>query len=165
MEVHVSLKKRLAVASKYQPNQVKVLLVAEAPPCDLDRYFYFEDVDRHDWLFMYVWQALKGTKAERPRKAEHLAELQRDGVFLIDLHEENISKPKAKDLEPEVPGLVTRCKALKPQRIILIKSIVHDVAFEPLKAAGLPVVDERIPFPASGQQKKFLEAFGRAVGT
>ena len=47
--------------------------------------------------------------------------------------------------------------------MILIKSIVHDAAYAALEAAGLPVIDERIPFPASGQQKKFLEGFRSAV--
>jgi len=46
---------------------------------------------------------------------------------------------------------------------VLIKSIVHDAAYSALRDAGLPVIDERIPFPASGQQKRFLETFRSAV--
>jgi len=160
----MSLKKRLAAAEKYKPKKVRLLLVAEAPPCDTDRYFYFEDVDRHDWLFRYVWEGLTGEKPERDAKAEHLAEMRRMGVFMVDLHEANISQPKLAQLSPEVPGLVKRCKALKPERIVLIKSIVYDAAYAALLEAGLPVVDARIPFPASGQQKKFLELFREAVG-
>jgi hypothetical protein len=37
---------------------VRLLLVAEAPPAALDRYFYFEDVPRHDSLFRYVARAI-----------------------------------------------------------------------------------------------------------
>lgn len=159
----MSLAKRLAAAEKYRPKKVRLLLVAEAPPCDTERYFYFEDVDRHDWLFRYVWEGLTSEKPERERKAEHLAELKRLGVFMIDLHETNVSQPKLAQLAPEVPGLVNRCKALKPGRIVLIKSIVHDAAYAALLEAGLPVVDARIPFPASGQQKNFLELFREAV--
>jgi hypothetical protein len=44
-----------------------------------------------------------------------------------------------------------------------VKSVVYDAAFAALKGAGLPVVDARIPFPASGQQKKFLEEFRGAL--
>jgi hypothetical protein len=78
---------------------------------------------------------------------------------MIDLHEENAEQPTAAQLSPLVPSLIDRCRALKPRHVAFIKSIVHDVAFEPLKKAGLPVIDERLPFPASGQQRKFLDGF------
>jgi hypothetical protein len=82
---------------------------------------------------------------------------------MIDLHEENVSQPTAAVLAPLVPQLIDRCRALKPKHIAFIKSIVHDVGFAPLQKAGLPVIDERLPFPASGQQKKFLEGFSRVA--
>ena len=40
---------------------------------------------------------------------------------------------------------------------------VYDTAFQPLMHAGLPVVDERIPFPGSGQQVRFGYVFDRAL--
>jgi len=159
----MSVAQRTTAAAKYRPAHVRLLLVAEAPPCTPDRYFYFEDVGRHDWLFRYVWEGLMGSKPDRSQKAEHLAVLREAGVFMIDLHEESISQPSLGDLRPKVPGLLERCRAIKAGHIVLIKSSVYDAAFEPLAAAGLPVIDERIPFPASGQQKKFLEAFRRAT--
>ena len=154
---------RATAASRYRPSKVKLLLVAEAPPCTPSRYFYFEHVDQHDWLFRYVWEALTGDKPDRARKAEHLAALRGSGVFMIDLHEESISQPTLTDLRPKVPGLLRRCAELNPDHIILIKSIVHDVAYEQLIAAGLPAINARIPFPASGQQRKFLCGFRQAV--
>lgn len=157
------LARRRAAAARYQPATVKLLIVAEAPPCDTDRYYYFEDVDRHDWLFRYIYEGVTGSKPTRELKAEHLAQLRDAGVFMIDLHEENIAEPKAPDLLPCVPGLIDRCRRLKPAKIVLVKSIVHDVAFLPLRDAGLPVIDERLPFPASGQQRKFLEGFASAL--
>lgn len=159
----MSLVKRRAAALKYRPKKVRLLLVAEAPPCDLDRYFYFEHVEQHDWLFRYVWEGLTGEKPDREGKAACLAALRDAGVFMIDLHEDNVSQPAIAQLEPKVAGLVERCAALKPECIVLIKSIVHDVAYEALRDAGLRVVDARLPFPASGQQKKFLDGFGSAV--
>lgn len=159
----MSIKQRHAAAQKYLPAKVKLLLVAEAPPCDLDRYFYFEKVDTHDWLFRYVWEGLTGEKPNRNDKPAHLAALKAAGVFLIDLHEDNISQPTLKQLAPKVPDLVQRCRALKPKHIILIKHVVYDAAFEALTKAGLPVIDEQLPFPASGQQKKFLDTFRRAA--
>lgn len=158
-----SLTARRAAAAKYQPKQIKLLLIAEAPPCDTDRYFYFEDVDKHDWLFRYVYEGVTGQKPTREAKAHHLAELRDAGVFMIDLHEENAEQPSSAILTPLIPDLIDRCRKLKPAHIALIKSIVHDVAFEPLKKAGLPVIDERLPFPASGQQRKFLEGFAQVL--
>ena len=160
----MTLKERLKAAKKYRPERVRLLLVAEAPPCTLDRYFYFEDVQTQDSLFRYVWEGLTGEKAgDRGLKPAQLAALRDAGVFLIDLHEENVSKPSLKVLSGCVPGLVARCEALDPERIILIKSSVYDSAFESLRDAGLPVVDERLPFPGSGQQRKFLEGFADAL--
>ena len=142
---------------------LQTLLVAEAPPCELSRYFYFENVPEHDWLFRYVYEGVTGRKPTRDSKADHLAELREAGFFLIDLHEENVSQPSLARLAPLVPHLVERCRSLNPARIILIKSIVHDAAYKPLKESGLPVIDARIPFPASGQQKRFLELFRAAL--
>lgn len=159
----MSLAQRAAAAAKYRPAIVKLLLIAEAPPCAPDRYFYFEKLDIHDWLFRYVWEGLMNSKPDRSKKPEHLGMFRDAGLFLIDLHEDSISKPTLADLKPKVPDLVRRCLRLKPQRIVLIKSSVYDAAFEALTAAGLPAMDERIPFPASGQQQKFLTGFRRAI--
>lgn len=161
--VSPSLLERRASAAKYRPRNVRLLLVAEAPPCTPGRYFYFEHQDPHDWLFRYVWEGLNGDKPDRSQKAAHLTALRDAGVYMIDLHEETISQPTLADLRPHVSTLVERCRAIKPRRIALIKSSVYDAAFDPLHAVGLPVIDERIPFPASGQQRKFLESFGRAA--
>lgn len=159
----MSLAQRRAAAAKYRPAQIDLLLVAEAPPCTPGHHFYFADVDQHDWLFRYVWEALKNEKPDRASKPAHLAALRDQGLFLVDLHEDNISQPSLAQLAPKVPDLIARIRALSPRRIILIKSSTYDAAYEPLRSAGLPVVDERLPFPASGQQKKFLDGFRRAL--
>lgn len=157
--------KRLAAARKHRPDHIRLLIVAEAPPCTLDRYFYFPDVEEHDWLFRYVWEGLTNTKPERDHKAAHLTALAKAGVYLIDLHEDNISQPTPAQLAPKVPDLIERCRELNPDHIVLIKSSVYDTAFAALRAANLPAIDVRIPFPASGQQKKFLEGFRKAAST
>lgn len=159
----MNLTDRLAAAKKHQPKHVRLLLVAEAPPCAGDRYFYFPDVQTQDALFRYVWQGLTGDKPERDDKPRQLIALRDAGVYLVDLHEDDIAKPKLKDLVPCVPSLVERVKALNPDHVVLIKALVYDAAYHALRDAGLPVIDERIPFPGSGQQKKFLEAFTRAA--
>jgi hypothetical protein len=81
-------------------------------------------------------------------------------VFLIDL----VTDPLESDsLVEAVPDLVARCRDLKPRAIILLKTTVYDAAYEVLKGEVLPVVNERIPFPGSGQQRKFEEAHWRWV--
>ena len=67
------------------------------------------------------------------------------------------------DLSGYAPDLVARAQALGPSRVILIKANVFDLAFWPLRRAGLPVVHERIRFPGSGQQRRFRERIQQAL--
>ena len=147
---------------KYRPKAIDLLLIAEAPPCSEDRYFYFDDVREHDWLFRYVIKGLFGATPPRDEKAAYLSKLKAHGVYLIDLSP-NPLPDKAKPDASLVPNLIARAAALKPKHIILIKSGVYDLAYEPLVAKGLNVIDERMPFPTSGQQQKFEIAFARAI--
>lgn len=163
MPADAPLAARQRAADAYTPSAVRLLLIAEAPPCDTDRYFYFTHPDRHDWLFRYVYLGLTGTKADPADKPRCLEQIRRCGVLVTELHQANVSAPSAARLTPCVPGLVDRCRAIGPAHIALIKSIVYDVAFEPLTRAGFSVIDQRLPFPASGQQKRFLEGFARVV--
>jgi hypothetical protein len=152
--------RREAAAARYRPQEVDLLLVAEAPPAALDRYFYFPDVREQDGLFRHVCRAVLDREPSRSAKADQLAELCSQGVYLIDLQEEPRDE---QPLASFVPGLVERCRALDPGWIILIKATVHDAAFLPLRAAGLPVSAVRVPFPGTGQQRRFLEAFPKAL--
>ena len=145
---------------------MRLLLVAEAPPCDTTRYFYFEGVPNHDWLYVYVCRGLFGNVEIadlRARKVDYLKALCESGVFMIDVAPDGMSSPKLTQLRPLVPDLVARCRAMKPEAIVLIKSSVYDVAFAALREVGLPVIDERMPFPASGQQPAFLRLFAAAL--
>lgn len=160
MNADEARKRREEAADRYRPEQVDVLLVAEAPPGALERYFYFEEVTEQDALFRYVARGVLGKEPTRGNKAELLGHLKERGVFLIDLNTDPVD---GTPLAARVPDLVARCRRLGPRAIILIKATVHDEAYLPLKRAGLPVVDERIPFPGSGQQKRFEEAFSRAL--
>jgi len=76
--------RRRAAARAYQPRRIRLLLIAEAPPADDDRYFYFEHVGTADFLFEKVCGVLFEQKPERD-KVPFLKELRRRGVFLIDL--------------------------------------------------------------------------------
>ena len=153
-------RRRADAAKRWQPEVVDLLIVAQTPPRALDRYFYFEDVAEHDGLFRYVAKALLGAAPSRADKPAALAQLRDCGVFLVDVKVDPYD-PRA--LASCVDDLVQRCTALAPRAIVLVKADVHDVALAPLRHAGLAVVDVRVPFPGSGQQRKFEAAFARAL--
>ena len=153
--------RRQVAAGKYRPDQVRLLLVGEAPPAADERYFYFEDVPSHDWLFLGVAEVLLGRKPPRAEKAACLTRLQGMGFFLIDL---SLDPADNTPLRSFVPDLLARCRALAPKRIILIKATVFDVAYHPLRSAGHPVVNQRVYFPSTGRQLEFRDQFAAALG-
>jgi hypothetical protein len=155
---------RRRAAARYKPQRVRLLLVAETPPLarppDPPRYFYFENVSKHDYLFRAVVRGVLGAEPDRRGKSALLTRLRRSGVFLIDL------KPDPSDPRPLsafVQSLVRRCRQLRPKRIILIKTSVYDEAYATLVEAGLPVAGSRVPFPGWGQRARFAREFGRAL--
>lgn len=154
-------RRRAAAAARCQPERIELLLVAETPPSAPDRYFYFDDVRDHDSLFRHVVRAVLGSEPSRAGKATDLRRLANRGVFLIDLKLD--PKLAGEALEAYVPDLVSRAAALRPAHVIAIKVNVFDLVSRPLRAAGLDVVDQRIPFPASGQQRRFLERMAVAL--
>jgi hypothetical protein len=156
----VALARRRAAAERYRPQRIQLLLVAEAPPSELARYFYFEDVKAHDSLFLNVCEVLLNRRPTRREKAKALEDLKATGVFLIDLKETPVD---GSDLSAYVAGLLQRCAELSPERIVLIKVTVYDTAFTAMKRAGLPVVDARLPFPGGFQQPKFRADFRAAL--
>ena len=133
--------------------------MAEAPPASLDRYFYFTDVRAHDSLFRHVASEILRREPSRENKAEFLGLLRDAGVFLIDL---KLDPTDGSALAGHVPSLIRRVRRLQPHKIILIKATVYDAAYRPLRDAGFPVADVRVPFPGSGQQARFREAFRTA---
>jgi hypothetical protein len=58
-------RRRDAAAARYKPDVVALLLVAEAPPNGLDRYFYFVDVPDQDSLFRHVVRAVLAVEPSR----------------------------------------------------------------------------------------------------
>lgn len=161
MSGDADLARRRQAAARYRPNTIDLLLVAEAPPSSADRYFYFTDVRQHDSLFRYVCRVILGEEPGRDDKDAALEKLMRRHVFLIDLKETPVDR---RSLAEHVPALIDRCRELSPRRIVLIKATVFDAAYDSLASAGLPVVDVRVPFPGSGRQRQFIEAFAHAVG-
>ena len=130
------------------------------PPDELDRYFYFPQVSKEDYLFQAVVPHLLGETPARLDKRPQLAALRDRGMFLIDL------KPDPCDRRPvaaSAVGLVRRAARHEPEHAILIKVDVYDHAFRLLREADVPVVDRRMPFPSTGRQTEFHTAFRAAL--
>gem|GEM_PF-614218 len=158
---------------KYKPESVKYLLIAEAAPDSIDRFFYYENVSQHDYLFLGVAQALypelkeKFLSSGRSKsiKTSILKTLQENGYYLLDLSELPLSLMTG-DLISQLPTLVKNIKeVISPEtKIILIKATVYDIAFSYLQDEGIKnLIDVRIPFPGQGGQKLFQQKFKEAL--
>jgi hypothetical protein len=158
-QARAARRRRERWAQRYRPREIDLLLLAEGPPAALDRYFYFPDVPSHDSLFREVAAELVGGPRTRLDKGEQLNALKERGVFLIDA----VQMPVADELAVNIPRLASRIRRLQPRRIVIVKAPVFDRVYLPLEERGLPVINVRIPFPGSGQQARFREAFRRAL--
>jgi len=158
--------------NKYKPSAIRVLVIVEAPPCALDRFFYFEDVKKHDSLFLEIMGILYPDQKEQylasgrdaDLKQDLLQRFKSDGYWLLDLCETPTSisgDPSTADVQ----SLLSRLEKLigKDVPVILIKSNVFDACYTVLKSRGYNVINERLPFPGSGQQRVFREKFKRAL--
>jgi hypothetical protein len=163
-----------AAAERYQPERTRTLFVAESPPLSADRYFYFENVKGHDWLWIALMKALYAsewgcTKTERQRKPYWLAKFQKSGFRLVDAVKEPLSgspPSRVARIKASAPTLISEIRAIAPNHIVLIKKTVHDALFQQLRDAGFLVINETaLPFPATGQQKRFHEGVLRLVET
>lgn len=170
------IKKQIEQARrKYLPEKVTMLLVGEAPPDALNRFFYYENVKDKDYLFIGVMEVLESKdvinqykilRLEKEKK-QMLENFQSKGYYLMDLS----SVPAGIEMpELHVDEFLSELKQLETDRhidketpIILIKANVYDCLYWRLIGEGYNVVNERIPFPSSGQQRNFAVKFRRAI--
>ncbi len=155
---------------KYKPAKIELLLIAEAAPDSLDRFFYYEDVKSADYLFLGVIEVLnpelKNVYLQTDRNSEVkkiiLEELKATGIYLIDLYQ----LPLSLSAETETDAIAsTKAKIVglvdQETPIIAIKVDVYDALKHELSDYNL--IPERIPFPSSGQQTNFKVAFESAL--
>ncbi len=158
--------------NKYRPDNIKFLLIAESPPNSVDRFFYYADVKRADWLFLGIMGALYPEAEEaymkqgRPQELKQslLRKFQSDGFYLLDMLDIPIARYSGK-LEDAVPALIKKIEEVASREIpiILIKASVYDAAAQVLTRDGFKVVAVRIPFPGQGWQPQFKAEFVRAL--
>lgn len=166
-----SVTKREAAREHYQPQRVELLFVAEAPPLAADRFFYFEKVATHDWLFLALMRCLYEeardieTAELRARKTEFLKRFAADGYFLIDATGEPLPKgcsvkERLCRIRDGVPELVAKVRRLASPTtpLVLISGSVFRECEAPLKAAGFNVRNQGVlDFPSMGHQRDFAD--------
>jgi hypothetical protein len=171
-EVDALISKLNKARLAYKPHDIRYLLIAEAPPNDVERFFYYPDVKSHDHLFLGVIETLypklkeeyllSGRKTDLKKKI--LEKIKADGFYLIDLAELPLSlKPLSRNY---VVHLVNRTRQLLNDgtKVILIKSNVYKLCYPGLYSAfGDAAVNVKIPFPSTGHQIGFHAAFTSAL--
>ncbi|HEY3247379.1 MAG TPA: hypothetical protein VGK88_03670 [bacterium] len=172
-----SISAREEARRKYVPAKIRYLLVAESPPKDSSRYFYFEDVWRGDSLFLETMKVLyaqrySDARTLRARKKHFLQRFKEDGFLLLDALEEPLGKigqsEKVRKIRSALPELVRRLAALrnahKNAKVILVSVPVYKACTLRLKREGFDIVNtEAIDFPAQGRQRLYRQKFASAL--
>ena len=161
--------------ARWKPEEVRCLLIAESAPDDAGevtnrRFFYDEDLTKHDGLFREVVKVIFGEspgQASPGAKTPWLRRLREEGVYVTDLASVPVNYYGALErhaaLAENVAACVDLAVALKPDGVIVVKKNVFELLERPLRSAGLPLLhDEFVPFPGSGQQARFRERFAAA---
>ncbi len=162
----------LEAREKYRPEEVKLIFLAEAPPCKEGHFFYFEDVPRGDSLFLHIIRAVFPdlesipTKELRSRKEELLFRFSEAGYFLEDSVAVSIpkgTKNKEKVVLEHQADLIRRIQQYKETAsFVLLSSSVFKSNYQALKNEGFKILNDfMIPFPGSGQQGKFKEGIAK----
>src|SRR2546426_8333734 len=153
-----SWRRRESGARKYQPRRIRLLLIAESPTAD--QGFFYAEAGPPNLLFQEVCQVLfEATPGEE--KVPFLKELRRRGIFLVDLKPDAPRRSEA--LGPYVGPLLINLGTLGAEGVILVHEEVYDAAHAKMEAAGVPVVDVRIPFPVPDQPEIFRQKFRQAL--
>lgn len=157
--------------NKYKPEVIKTILVAEAPPDSIDRFFYFENVKTADYLFLGIVAVLyPEAKAKYLANKRHplikefiLKQFQLDGYFLLDLYEFPVSINEDNQREA-IAKLANKIEKISDEMtpVVLIKASVYDIAYSSLKLK-FNVINERIDFPSCGNQLKFHSKFSQVI--
>lgn len=157
---------------KYEPERIKYLLIAEAPPNDVERFFYYEDVKEKDFLFLGVMEVLYPDlkskyllgMRDKQLKKEMLEQFKLDGFYLVDLSDKPLSttiitKKMTKLFLAKLDELVD-----KETKIVLIKINIFEMLFPLINARFEDqVANYRLPFPSSGQQGRFRIMFNDVI--
>jgi hypothetical protein len=152
----------LALRAKYEPDNLRMIFLAESPPLSGD-YFYDPEGRTTEPLFRALMHA---TLSIRPAtKPEGLAPFAQAGFLIVHATYQPVSALSVKERDQiilaDYPGLKDDLLELshsRSARILLMKANVCHLLEKRLIADGLNIVNRGavIPFPGSGHQMDFL---------
>ncbi len=160
----------LSMRRQYQPDLVKLVIVAESPPTS-GKYFYNPAGSTGEPLFAAMMQQLQVFPVS---KEIGLREFQGRGWILVDATYEPVNilnlpkRKREKVIERDYTLLRDDLSSLLPNKstpLVLIKENVCRLLEPRLKQDGFNVLNRGrvIYFPASGQQKQFQQQFKAAL--
>jgi len=115
---------------KKKAKNVKVLFIAESPPKDKSKYFYFEDTEiKGSSLSAHLFRALKIDKKDKETALEDFISKK---YFLMDaiddpIFENGKLKSKKKQISNNLEHINKEIDKLRPKKIIVIGKCVYDI--------------------------------------
>lgn len=166
---------RHAVAKKYLPKHIECLFIAEAPPAEL-RYFYFEESNDHDGLFINMMRALFDDVSEmkateiRSRKKELLRRFQMGGYYLLDSLDFRLPSSAPNTLRKalissNIPDIDKRLSKLPNHdhfTYFIKGSVFKGLHDKNIEHVGF-TYNKGLPFPSNGNQAKFRNELRKAL--
>ncbi len=175
---------------KYLPKEIRIIFIAEAPPENIERFFYYEDVKTGDALFINLMRVLYPELREenhgtieniRHNKASLLKRFQNDGYYLIDALPEPISlklsskervkliEKRKEDIADEIHALLGDTPSKTPvddRGVVLIKATVFDALEQYLLNERQALVlnsQFKVPFPSHGHTTAFADTLHKVL--
>ncbi len=154
----------LSVRQRFQPDPVKLVIVAESPPAS-GLYFYDPDGKVTEPLFSAL---MKQIGASPQTKRDGLQSLKDCGLILVDATYQPVNLLSARDRDrviledyPQLVADLRRLAAANGAPLVLIKANVCTLLEDRLLGDGLTVLNEgrKVYFPSTGNQTKFHEQF------
>ena len=159
----------LRLRNRYLPENIRTIFVLESPPAS-GRYFYNPGGSLSEPLFRAMMKDVLGIGPGS--KEEGLKEFAERGYLLIDATYTPVNDCKKKTkrngvILRDLPALVDdlRKYAQPGTEIVLVKANVCRLLEPKLRELGLNVANRGtvIPFPSSGQQRKFAKTLGQVL--
>ena len=159
--------------SKYRPNSIEILLVAESPPNpgSSQRRFFCSPALLIDNLYRAVALAMYGQDPDFRVDAKEsvLRRFADDGLWLVDAVDVPINQlstaERHRAIKESIPSLVSKCRNAQPRRgIIICHGGVFELTGSALRAAGLRVLHEQpLPFPLGNWRERFVTRFRECI--
>lgn len=159
----------LDLRNKYLPKNIKIVFILESPPVS-GKYFYNEEGSVKEPLFSAM---MKLIGLPPGNKQEGLTYFANKGYFIVDATYEPVNKLKNKERNDKILEnfeylVKVLIKLGDPKKIntILIKSNICRLLENKLLHLGYKVLNNGIiiPFPSTGQQKKFMTEALKVLG-